>query len=110
MEQGDFKLFLKLVNESGKSSFKWLQNIYTTSNPKVQSVSLALAITEQYLTQNKTGACRIHGGGFAGTILVILPDDLVDHYIALIKPVFGDDSVIKLKIRPYGAIYLYHLS
>ena len=110
LEQGDFKLFLKLVNESGKSSFKWLQNIYTTSNPKVQSVSLALAITEQYLTQNKAGACRIHGGGFAGTILVILPDDLVDHYIALIKPVFGDDSVIKLKIRPYGAIYLYHLS
>jgi len=64
--KGGFPCFLNLITESGNSSFKWLQNIYLTKNAKEQGMTLALALTEKYLADIKTGACRVHGGGFAG--------------------------------------------
>jgi galactokinase len=106
LEQGDFQKFLSLVNASGNSSFKWLQNIYTTKNIHEQGVSLALAITEKYISDIGEGACRVHGGGFAGTIQVFLPNAAVTEYIKLIESVFGKGKVVVLSIRPYGTLYL----
>lgn len=106
LESGDFQSFLRLVEASGNSSFKWLQNIYTTKNIKKQGVSLALALTEIYIKKIGEGACRVHGGGFAGTIQVFLPDNSVAGYIKEMEQVFGKDSVQVLKIRSYGTVYL----
>ena len=106
LELGDFQKFLSLVNASGNSSFKWLQNIYTTKNVHEQGVSLALAITEKYISDIGEGACRVHGGGFAGTIQVFLPNAAVSEYIELIESVFGEGKAVVLSIRPYGTIYL----
>ncbi len=94
--------FLSLVKESGNSSFKYLQNIYTPKNYKQQEVSLALALTEIFLKKINAGACRIHGGGFAGTIQIFLPSDKVKEYINYITPVFGPESARILSIRPVG--------
>ncbi len=104
LESGDFIRFLNLVKESGDSSFKWLQNIYTTKNIREQGVSLALALTEKYIADIGVGACRIHGGGFAGTIQVFLPDDKVPPYIENMEKVFGANSIMVLKIRPVGSV------
>ena len=106
LERGDFQKFLSLVNASGNSSFKWLQNIYTTKNVQEQGVSLALALTEKYIANLGEGACRIHGGGFAGTIQVFLPNTSVSEYIRLVESVFGEGKVVVLSIRPYGTLYL----
>jgi len=106
LEQGDFQKFLSLVNDSGNSSFKWLQNIYTTKNIHEQGVSLALAITEKYISDIGEGACRVHGGGFAGTIQVFLPNAAVSEYIKLIDSVFGQGKAVVLSIRPHGTIYI----
>ncbi len=106
LRANDFNQFLKHVTESGNSSFKWLQNIYSTRNICEQSVSLALALSEQYIKDNSSGACRIHGGGFAGTIQVYLPNNLVEGYKQLINPVFGESSVNVLSIRNEGAVCL----
>ena len=106
LERGDFHTFLSLVKASGNSSFKWLQNIYTTKNIQQQGVSLALALTEQYILQLGEGACRVHGGGFAGTIQVFLPNSAVAEYIKLIESVFGEGSAVVLSIRPFGTLYL----
>lgn len=106
LEQGDFHKFLSLVNDSGNSSFKWLQNIYTTKNIHEQGVSLALAITEKYISEIGAGACRVHGGGFAGTIQVFLPNAAVEKYIRLIESVFGKGKAVALGIRPHGTLYL----
>lgn len=106
LRANDFNQFLKHVTESGNSSFKWLQNIYSTKNISEQSVTLALALSEQYIKENSSGACRIHGGGFAGTIQVYLPNHLVEGYKKLINPVFGESSVKVLSIRNEGAICL----
>ncbi len=105
LEKNDFNTFLNLVNESGNSSCKWLQNCHTTKNHAEQSLTLALALTEIYIKKTGiTGACRVHGGGFAGTIQVFLHKDLVDEYIALIENAFSKNCVNKLKFRPMGAI------
>lgn len=109
LENGDIKYFLELVNESGNSSFKRLQNIYTTQNVHEQGVSLALALTEDFISGIGEGACRVHGGGFAGTIQVFLPSGAVENYVRLIEAVFGERKVMVLNIRPYGTVYLNEL-
>ena len=106
LESGEFSRFLNLVEASGNSSVELLQNIYTTKNVKEQGITLALALTEKYLAEIHAGACRVHGGGFAGTILVFLPVGQVDKYVAEIEHVFGEGCVKVLSFRPYGTLCL----
>ena len=73
LKKGELPAFLDGVKASGNSSYKFLQNVYTTKNVREQGLSLALCLTEEYL-RGKDGACRVHGGGFAGTIQVFLPE------------------------------------
>jgi galactokinase len=109
LESGDFQKVLQLIKDSGNSSFKWLQNIYSTKNVKEQGLTLALALTEHYLGKIESGACRVHGGGFAGTIQVFLPNETVDEYVKLMGNVFGEKSILVLKIRALGTVYLNSL-
>jgi len=106
LEENRFADFLRLVRESGSSSWRLLQNCCTIQNPREQGVTLALALTENFISRLGEGACRVHGGGFAGTIQVYLPDTSVDEYCHLMEGVFGKKSVTVLKIRPYGTLYL----
>lgn len=103
LEQGDFSRFLALVRDSGNSSFKWLQNVYTVKNVREQGVTLALALSEEFLARH-AGACRVHGGGFAGTIQVFLPTEAVPAYVERMEPVFGAGSVRVLSVRPLGTV------
>lgn len=104
LESNDFPGFLQLVQESGNSSFRWLQNCYTIKKPDEQGVSLALKLTEDYLRQTTDGACRVHGGGFAGTIQVFMPTGAVDKYVHEMEGVFGEGAVLVLDIRPVGTM------
>jgi galactokinase len=106
LEEDRFSDFLEHVRESGNSSFKWLQNVYSNSNINDQGVSVALAFTEDFISRCGEGACRVHGGGFAGTIQTFLPANMVSEYIELMESVFGSGSVKVLKIRPQGTLYL----
>ncbi len=106
LKNGDFDEFLRLVNESGNSSFKYLQNVYSVSDVHEQGISLALALTEQYLKGTDKGAFRVHGGGFAGTIQVFMPTDLLDGYKVAIEKAFGKGSCYVLDIRPVGGFEL----
>jgi galactokinase len=109
LERNDFRAFLSMVSDSGNSSFKRLQNIYSPKNVKEQGVALALTLTEHYLDSLGEGACRVHGGGFAGTIQVFLPNRAVEGYRILMEPVFGPASVHVLKIRAMGTTHLNRL-
>lgn len=104
LKEGRFEDFLKNVTASGNSSWKWLQNCYTNTNYQEQGISIALALTELFIEEKKRGACRIHGGGFAGVIMAMLPNDLVDEYVAFIEKALGEGSAYRMIIRPYGAI------
>lgn len=104
LKEGRFEDFLKNVTASGNSSWKWLQNCYTNTNYQEQGISIALALTELFIEEKKRGACRIHGGGFAGVIMAMLPNDLVNEYVAFIEKALGEGSAYRMTIRPYGAI------
>lgn len=101
---GDITGFLKLVRESGESSFTCLQNIY--ANPREQGLSLALALSRRILS-GTGGAWRVHGGGFAGTIQAYVPHDILPRYRSTIESVFGDGTCRSLKIRPVGGVKLW---
>lgn len=100
LKEGRMDDFLSLVKESGNSSFKFLQNIYVSSNVKEQNMSIALAVSESILGEN--GVCRVHGGGFAGTIQAFVKNEFVAEYKERIEAIFGSDSCNVLKIRKYG--------
>ena len=104
LAKGDGATVLRLLTESGNSSWKWLQNCYTNSNVQEQGISVALALTELFIADKKRGACRIHGGGFAGVIMAMLPNDLVDEYVEYIEKALGKGNAYKMSIRPYGAV------
>ncbi|MBN2280780.1 MAG: galactokinase [Candidatus Marinimicrobia bacterium] len=103
LHKTDIHTFLNIIYDSGNSSFKYLQNIYSTQNIHVQDVSLALALSENFLKKIGDGACRVHGGGFAGTIQLFLPDQEVPDFVNYISPIFGEKSVNVLDIRSVGA-------
>lgn len=96
----NFDEFLKLINASGNSSYKYLQNVYASKNPSSQGISLCLALCEKIL--NKKGACRVHGGGFAGTVQCFVPNEMLVEFKNKIESVFGDGSCYILNIRPIG--------
>ncbi len=75
---GDFDTYLRLVRESGQSSWRLLQNIVPTGAVKNQEAAITLALAEKLL--DGQGACRIHGGGFAGTIQAYVPNDMLDYF------------------------------
>ena len=104
LKENRFGDFLDGITSSGNSSWKWLQNCYTNSNVQEQGISIALALTEMFIAEKRRGACRIHGGGFAGVIMAMLPNDLVDEYVTYIEKAMGEGSAYRMSIRPYGAI------
>ncbi len=100
LNSGNFSEFLRLINESGDSSFRYLQNIFASSAPEEQGLSLALYLAKQIL--NGEGACRVHGGGFAGTIQAFVPVHKLTEFKSEMEKVFGEGSCYVLSIRPVG--------
>lgn len=103
---GDIETFFCGVLASGDSSYKYLQNVFTTKNVREQGLSLALCLTEDTLA-GRGGAYRVHGGGFAGTIQAFVPHAEVEHYRSVMNAAFGDGACVVMSIRPEGAIKVY---
>lgn len=104
LKNDGFGEFLRLVNESGKSSYMYLQNVYAAKEPENQAVSLALCLCDKLLSGK--GAFRVHGGGFAGTIQAFVPSDMLDGFKKGIENVFGADMCHVLSIRSMGGIQI----
>ena len=104
LRRGDFDAFLRLITESGLSSWRFLQNVVPAGYTHHQEVAVALTMCERLL--GGRGACRVHGGGFAGTIQAFVPLDLLDHFKAEMERVLGSGSCHVLTIRPVGGVRL----
>lgn len=100
LKSGDIDSFLTVINESGNSSYKYLQNVFAATKSSEQGVSMGLYTAEKVLCGR--GASRVHGGGFAGTIQAFVPDDILDEFIKAEEAVFGKGSCHRLYIRPVG--------
>lgn len=105
LKDKNYPRFLRLVTESGDSSYRYLQNVYAASDPKEQSMAVALEMAEDLL--NGRGAYRVHGGGFGGTTQNFVPLDLLDQFRTGIESVFGAGSCHVLSIRPLGGTRVF---
>ena len=102
VERGDIAAFLANVAASGKSSYQLLQNCYSPGDT-VQRIPLALAMTEKLVSD---GAARVHGGGFAGTILAFVGKAESRNYCDTMARIFGEANVFRLSVRESGATVL----
>jgi len=102
LKNNDISEFLYLTTESGKSSLSYLQNIYRAAEPYEQGLTLALAICEKFL--GLKGAYRVHGGGFAGTVLAFIPEGMESDFYKLMSDIFGEKCCRFLNIRQKGGI------
>ena len=102
LEQGDFEGFLKLITESGQSSWMYLQNVIPAGYKAHQEVAVALGLCQAYLKGR--GAYRVHGGGFAGTVQALVPFDLLEEFVAGIDGILGKGACHVLSIRPQGGV------
>ena len=102
LKDNDFDTFLKLVKESGRSSWMYLQNITPAGYVEHQDMALALAMCDTLLAGR--GAFRVHGGGFAGTVQAFVPTDMLDAFKNGIENIFGKDSCHVLSVRSDGGI------
>ena len=107
LKRGDFDRFLELVKASGRSSWMYLQNVIPAGYKAHQDLAVALALAEKLL--DGRGACRVHGGGFAGTIQAFVPLDMLEHFRGGMDAVLGAGSCLVLSIRPAGGILLEEL-
>ncbi|MCC8022672.1 MAG: galactokinase, partial [Clostridiales bacterium] len=78
------------VAASGRSSYMYNQNVFAPRQVRQQGVSLALARSEELL--GREGVCRVHGGGFAGTVQAFVPDAMLEDYRREMEAVFGPGS------------------
>lgn len=104
LEAGDFPRFLELVRQSGLSSCMYLQNVSTYRDSRSQPMAVLLALAEDLLAGR--GACRVHGGGFAGTIQAFVPLDLLPAFTAGMEAVAGPGACYTLNIRAHGSALL----
>lgn len=109
LKEGRFEDFLRNITASGNSSWKWLQNCFTNTSYQEQGITIALALTELFLAEKHAGACRIHGGGFAGVIMTVLPNSLAEEYCSYMEKALGEGNAYRMSIRPYGAICFHEI-
>lgn len=104
LRRNDFGAFLGQIRASGLSSWRYLQNVVPAGYTRHQEVALALALCEGLLRGR--GACRVHGGGFAGTIQAFVPLDMLDAFRTEMDRALGDGACHVLTIRPVGGVRL----
>ncbi len=92
---GDFPCFLEVLNESGRSSGKLLKNLCVPGSGD-PGLAPALALSRRVLSG--AGATRPHGGGFAGTIQAIVPNEMLGEYRSAMEAVYGPGSCRQLAI------------
>ena len=100
LTNGDVKTFLNCINNSGISSQVLLQNCYVPGSEN-QPIMLAIEYSKSIISD---GAVRVHGGGFAGSVIAFVNDNEVDNYILKMQALFGKDNVFKASIRKVGTI------
>lgn len=104
LRDGDFDTFLRLVNESGRSSWEYLQNVIPAGYKEHQEVGVTIAAAKHLLGDK--GAVRVHGGGFAGTVQAFVPVEMLDEFKAGMEAILGEGRCHVLSIRPEGGAVL----
>ena len=104
LQKGEFQKFLRLVKESGQSSVMYLQNVRVEGRLRQQEVLYTLAACDMLL--GESGAFRVHGGGFAGTVQAFVPNELLEGFRQGMEQMVGAGRCHVLSIRSAGGVEL----
>ncbi len=104
LQKGEFRKFLRLVRESGQSSVMYLQNVRVEGRLRQQEVLYTLAACDMLL--GESGAFRVHGGGFAGTVQAFVPNELLEGFRQGMEQMVGAGRCHVLSIRSAGGVEL----
>ena len=102
LKEGNMPVFLDFVRRSGDSSYKLLQNVHVDRTPERQELAVALAVSEAVLKDKAGSACRVHGGGFAGTIQAFVKEEYAEEYRMAMDSLFGEGSCFFVRICGSG--------
>ncbi len=105
LERNDFSAFLAALNASGESSYMMLQNVIAEGHENAQAVAFTICYAKKLL--HGRGAVRVHGGGFAGTVLAIVPNDMLDEFCAGMDRVLTPGACRPLSVRRRGVYELH---
>lgn len=105
LKQNDFAGFLAQLNASGESSYMLLQNVIAEGHENAQAVAFTITYAKKLL--NGRGAVRVHGGGFAGTVLAIVPNEVLDDFCAGMDRVLSPGACKPLSVRKRGVYELH---
>ena len=105
LERNDFETFLAQLNASGDSSYTMLQNVIAEGRDNGQAVAFTICYAKKLL--NGRGAVRVHGGGFAGTVLAIVPNDQLNEFCAEMDRVLSPGACRPLSVRRRGVYELH---
>ena len=97
LKNDNFDAFLHYVNESGMASWTLLQNVIPAGYIEKQDMAFTIALCQQLL--GGEGAVRVHGGGFAGTVLAFVPNEKFEQFKNAIDSAIGSGRTQKLHIR-----------
>ena len=103
VKSSDLDAFLAEINATGDSSYRLLQNCYPAGDT-VQPIPLALAVARE---TRGLQAIRVHGGGFAGTVLAFCDPRYSDSFVSEMSVIFGKDNVFRIGIRNSGATKVF---
>ena len=95
LKAGDGETYMRLMNESGRSSEELLNNIITSASGDTK---LAQGLEKSAQLLRGKGAWRVHGGGFGGCVQALMPDDYFPVYQAAMEAEFGEGSCRKIKL------------
>ena len=100
----DIKTFIKCINDSGESSFHQLKNCYVDNIS--ENLPKGILTSKEIIND---GAVRVHGGGFAGTIIAIVHHNESENYVQKMKELFGNYNVRIIKLNPRGTTHVLKL-
>ena len=103
LERGDFAAYLALVRASGESSEKKLKNV---SVDQPGGGRLLRVIRKARALAGETGAARVHGGGFAGTVQAYVPLARLRVFVSGMEAELGAPCCHVVQIRNVGVMRL----
>lgn len=106
IQRSNMAELILLMQESGDSSFQWLQNCYCSWNELEQKIPLTLALTKMFIKEIGSGCCRVHGGGFCGVIMSVIPKSESNNYLTFISRFMKREDIHCIQIRKTGAFHL----
>ncbi|MBR5095306.1 MAG: galactokinase [Oscillospiraceae bacterium] len=95
LQRGDGETYMRLMNESGRSSETLLNNIVTSATGDTK---LAQGLERSAQLLEGKGAWRVHGGGFAGCVQAMMPSDFFETYKAEMEKSFGAGSCREIRL------------